>query len=67
MGTKEFPGDLKPFNELETMQRESLIEHYKRCEVFWRHWTPNIWSLPSVAVAVNIGAYVPVAQTPPYR
>ena len=45
------------FSELSTEQRQILIEHYKRCSEFWRHWTPTIWSLPSVAAAINIGAY----------
>lgn len=57
MDSIEFPGDLKTFNELKTKQKEFLIEHYRRCEAFWRHWTVTIWSLPSVAAAINIGAY----------
>ena len=54
---KEFSVDSKQFNELKADQREFLIEHYRRCEAFWRHWTPTIWSIPSVAAAINIGAY----------
>ena len=57
MSKKKFPGDLKPFDELESNQKEFLIEHYKRCEAFWRHWTPTLWSLPSIAAAINVGAY----------
>ncbi len=57
MGAERFPGNLKPFNELEDSRREFLIEHYKRCEAFWRHWTTTIWSIPSVAAAINVGAY----------
>ena len=57
MNNDEFPGDLKPFNEITPARREFLIEHYRRCEAFWRHWTPTIWSIPSVATAINVGAY----------
>jgi len=57
VSASNFPGNLEPFNELETQQREFLIEHYKRCEAFWRHWTPTIWSIPSVAAAINITSY----------
>jgi len=48
---------LKPLNQLSPYEKEFLIEHYRRCEAFWRHWTPTLWSLPSVAAAINIGAY----------
>ena len=57
MSKKKFPDDLKPFDELESNQKEFLIEHYKRCEAFWRHWTPTLWSLPSIAAVINVGAY----------
>ena len=57
MSSKDFLKDFKPLNELSAVQKEFLIEHYRRCEAFWRHWTATIWSLPSVASAINIGVY----------
>lgn len=57
MSNKKFADDLKPFDELKSDQKEFLIEHYKRCEAFWRHWTPTLWSLPSIAAAINVGTY----------
>ena len=57
MSNKKFPGDLKRIDELESNQKDFLIEHYKRTEAFWRHWTPTLWSIPSIAAAINIGAY----------
>ena len=57
MDNKIFLGDLKPYNELDDAQRNFLIEHYKRCQAFWMHWTTTIWSVPSVAATINIGAY----------
>ncbi len=47
----------KPFKELEDKERQPFFKHYDRCEKFWRHWTTTIWSIPSVASAINIGAY----------
>jgi hypothetical protein len=57
MPNGDFPGNLPPFNQLSVTQRQFLIEHYRRCEAFWRHWTHTIWSIPSVSAAINIGAY----------
>ena len=57
MRSKDFLKDYKPLNQLSAVQKEFLIEHYRKCEAFWRHWTVTIWSLPSVAAAINIGAY----------
>lgn len=48
----------KSFVALEPEERQFLFEHYKRCEQFWRHWTTTIWSIPSVASAINIAAYM---------
>jgi len=45
------------FTALSGDQREILLAHYKRCDEMWRHWTPTIWSVPSVAAAINVGAY----------
>ena len=39
------------------VDKDLLIEHYKRIEAFWRHWTPTIWSIPTVASTINFGAY----------
>ncbi len=39
------------------VEKEALFEHYKRTEAFWRHWTSTIWSMPTVASVLNIGAY----------
>jgi hypothetical protein len=50
-------GTLPKPAELDSKQWALLLEHYKRCEAFWRHWTASIWSVPSVAAAVNIGVY----------
>ncbi len=44
------------FNNKE-VDKDLLIEHYKRTEAFWRHWTPTIWSIPTVTSAINFGAY----------
>ncbi len=33
------------------------VEQYRRYGAFWMHWTPTIWSIPSLAVLVNFGAY----------
>jgi len=41
----------------EKVDRDFLIEHYKRAESFVRHWTPTIWSVPSVAFVINLGTY----------
>ena len=43
--------------EGQKVDRDFLIEHYKRTESFWRHWTPTIWSVPSIAFLINIGTY----------
>ncbi len=51
------------FTKLEDSQRAALFEHYRRCGEFWRHWTTTIWSIPSVASGINIGAYVAVFTT----
>lgn len=47
----------KEFTQLTRLQRETLLEHYHRCSQFWMHWTTTIWSLPTVASAINIGVY----------
>lgn len=63
MSYKKFPDDLKPFDELNSNQKEFLIEHYKRCGAFWMHWTSTIWSLPSIAAAINVGTYSLIFDT----
>lgn len=45
------------YPEIKKAKKELLIEHFKRCDEMWRHFTPTIWSIPSVAAAINIGAY----------
>jgi hypothetical protein len=52
--TKEWEEIKKAFNnrvfgQLEGLERTALLEHYRRCQRFWTHWTPTIWSLPSIA------------------
>jgi hypothetical protein len=47
----------RDLEKIGNVDREYVVEHYRRCEAFWRHWTPTIWSLPSVAAAINVGAY----------
>lgn len=43
--------------QLDETKKKCLFDYYNRCKEFWIHWTPTIWSLPSVAAAINIGAY----------
>ena len=54
---KGYPVCLPEASELNDYQKKFLIEHYRKCNALWRHWTPTIWSIPSVAAAINAGAY----------
>jgi hypothetical protein len=45
------------FSKLSSEQRDFLLRHYERCAADWRHWTPGIWSVPSLEAAINVGAY----------
>ena len=63
MPDSNFPGNLKPLGELESNQKELLIEHYRRCGAFWRHWTTTIWSIPSIVAVINVAAYSLIFDT----
>jgi hypothetical protein len=58
---------LGKYADLPESTREALWEHYRRCDQFWRHWTPTIWSMPSVASAINVGAYAFIQEKGAYR
>jgi hypothetical protein len=47
----------KEFGKLKDHEKEFLLEHYRRLQKFWMHWTTTIWSIPSVASGINIGFY----------
>ena len=62
-GTKTSPrkdepfGLLPPFRDLDEGRRGFLTTYYKECGAMWRHWTRTIWSIPSIASAINLTIY----------
>jgi hypothetical protein len=46
------------FQKVDEDKVDSLIlEHYKRCKDFCLSYNTTIWSMPSVATAINVGTY----------
>ena len=46
-----------PPNPLNSEYNKFVSEHYERVYTFWTHWTNTIWSMPSVATAINFGGF----------
>lgn len=38
-------------------KKEIILEHYKRCKEYCLSYNNTIWSMPSIAIAINVGTY----------